>query len=389
MRVLVAHNRYRSAFPSGENRVVDAQCAGLEARGVAVDRLLADSDDIAELGAVRRLALPLSPTWSASGRAAYRALVGAHRPDVVHLHNPFPLISPSIVRWAHADGIPVVQTVHNHRHVCVAGTFERDGHECRECEVRRAPWPAVRHGCYRGSRVQSVAQATALVAHRGTWQLVGRFLAVSGTTAATVRAAGVPAERIEVCPNGVPDPGEPVPVPASGGVLYAGRLTPEKGVDLLLDLWSGACDVVVPEVPLRLVGSGELLGRARSLSAEHPGVEVLGRLAPEEVAAEVRRAALVVVPSRWPDPLPTVAIEALAHGRPVVAADVGGLPEIVDAEVGALIPPTPAGLAMGVAEVLADAASRGAAARRRYLERFTEERALDRLLATYQGLLRT
>lgn len=384
LRVLVAHNRYRSDVPSGENQVVDAQCAGLEARGVAVDRLIAESDDIDRLGLLGKAALPLDPTWSASGRRRYRELVAAHRPDVLHLHNPFPLISPSIVRWAHADGIPVVQTVHNHRHVCIAGTFLRDGQECRDCEGRRVPTPGVVHGCYRGSRAQSFAQAAAVVAHRGTWAKVARFLAVSGATAATLRSAGIAAERIEVCPNGIPDPGEPTPVPRDGGVLYAGRLTAEKGVDLLLDLWSGPD---APDVVLRLAGGGALLDHARHVAASHPNVEVLGLVPSEQVHAELRRAAVVVVPSRWPDPLPTIAIEALAHGRPVVATRVGGLPEIVDDPSGVLVGSTTSDLTAGLQEVLANAAALGAGARRRYEAKFTEEAALDRLLATYEAVI--
>ncbi|OWY60904.1 hypothetical protein B7486_66675 [cyanobacterium TDX16] len=182
----------------------------------------------------------------------------------------------------------------------------------------------------------------------------------------------------------MPDPGDPTPVPEGGGVLYAGRLTPEKGVDLLLDLWSST---EAPAVPLRLVGSGELEVKARSVAGAHPAVEVLGPLPSEQVGSEIDRAAVVVVPSRWPDPLPTIAIEALAHGRPVVAADVGGLPEIVDAEVGALVPPTVAALSEGLARVLADAPALGAAARLRYLDRFTEEAALDRLVQTYRSLV--
>lgn len=384
LRVLLAHNRYRSDVPSGENRVVEAQARGLASRGVHVERLVVDSDDIDRLGPVGRLALPLSPTWSASARRRFRSVTTASHPDVLHLHNPYPLLSPSIVRWARTEGIAVVQTVHNHRHVCLAGTFLRDGIECRSCEARRLPWPGVRHGCYRGSRAQSLAQGTSLVVHRGTWRLVDRFLAVSASTAATVRAAGVPADRVEVLANGVPDPGAPRPLPADGAVLFAGRLTLEKGVDVLLDLWSGRAGVTPPPVPLRLAGSGVLDAAAGAVAAEQPAIQVLGPLSPAEVGAEIERAAVVVVPSRWPDPLPTIALEALARGRPVVATAVGGLPEIVDAEVGALVEPTPAGIARGVTEALEDGAARAVAARRRYEARFTEVRALDRLLEVYE-----
>ena len=148
VRVLVAHNRYRSALPSGENTVVDTEVEGLRARGVEVELLLAESDDIADFGLGAKLALPLRPTWSATTRRRFHALVAEHRPDVVHLHNPFPLLSPMVVRWAKDADLPVVQSVHNVRHACLAGTWFREGGDCRECAGHRWSGPGVRHGCH-------------------------------------------------------------------------------------------------------------------------------------------------------------------------------------------------------------------------------------------------
>src|SRR5262249_25956371 len=143
------------------------------------------------------------------------------RPDLVHLHNPYPLISPWIVRTAHRYGVPVVQTVHNYRHVCAAATFFRDGHPCHDCQGRLVPLPAVVHSCYRGSRAQSVVMATTLTVHRSTWRQVDRYLTLTPSMGAFLRAMGVDEARISVKPNTVPDPGEHNRVGA--GFLFAGR----------------------------------------------------------------------------------------------------------------------------------------------------------------------
>lgn len=381
-RILVAHNRYRSEMPSGENAVVDAEVASLRERGVTVDLLLAESDDIAGFGLGSRLALPLRSTWSADTRRRFRALVAAGRPDVVHLHNPYPMLSPMVVRWARAAGIPVVQTVHNLRHSCLAGNWFRDGQECRDCAGRAVPVAGVRHGCYRSSRAASAAIAVAHTAHRGTWRTVDRFLAVSAAVTQSLIAAGVPDDRIEIRPNGVADPGPPTP--PGWGVLYAGRLSEEKGITLLLDAWREGARPA--GTTLRLAGDGPLRPLVEQAAAADPSVTWLGLLDRDAMRAEMLAAAVVVVPSLWPEPSGTVALEAFAAGRPVVATKVGGLPEAVDRSVGALTGVRPDELAAGLAEVLADTRARGAAARRRYEERFTATRAVDRLLAVYAEL---
>src|SRR5581483_6752869 len=162
MRVMVVHNRYRSALPSGENAVVDQEIGWLRAAGVDVVPFLPSSD---EMSLWDKALLPVSPIWRPR-----RGTVRAARPDVVHLHNPYPLISPSIVRAAHAYGVPVVQTVHNYRHVCAAASFFRDGLPCHDCRGRVFAVPAIRHGCYRGSRAQSAVMATTLAVNRPTWR---------------------------------------------------------------------------------------------------------------------------------------------------------------------------------------------------------------------------
>lgn len=381
-RVIVAHNRYRSALPSGENAVVAAEVERLRAAGVTVDLLVAESDDIRGFGLGGRLALPLAPTWSAATRRRFRNLVGEARPDVVHLHNPYPLLSPMVVRWAKAAGLPVVQTVHNVRHACLAGTWFRDGQECRDCVGHAIALPGVRHGCYATGRGASAALAASLAIHRSTWRLVDRYLAVSGSVTEALAIVGIPDDRVEVHPNGVEDPGPPRP-PEGRQVLVAGRLSDEKGIPLLLAAWRAAAP---PGATLRIAGDGPRRDLVEAATAADPSITWLGVIDRGAMQAELAAATAVVMPSEWPEACPLIVLEAFAAGRPVVASDAGGLPELVDGVVGAVSPRQPEALAAAIAAVLGDAVARGAAARRRYEERYTTTRSLDRLLAVYDEL---
>ena len=173
MKVVIAHNRYVSANPSGENTVVDAEMVLLAEAGFVL-LFVRSSDEIAHLPPVRKAMLPVSPIYARPAQRESGALLARERPDVLHLHNPYLLLSPWVVRTAHAHRV-VVQTVHNFRHVCVAGVYFRDGHPCHDCLGKAVLYPAVQHACYRGSRAQSAVTATSLTAHRGTWRSVDRY----------------------------------------------------------------------------------------------------------------------------------------------------------------------------------------------------------------------
>jgi glycosyltransferase involved in cell wall biosynthesis len=384
MRVLVVHNRYRSAMPSGENRVVDEEVALLADAGVAVDTYLRSSDEIDAFGPLRRATLAARPLWSPEASRHLRERIAAFRPDVVHLHNPFPLISPQAVRVAKAAGAAVVQTVHNYRHACPSGLLFRDGRVCEDCLGRALPWPAVAHGCYRGSRAQSAVMAAAALAHRGTWQMVDRFLAVSGFVAAKLVDAGLPAERVVVKPNPVPDPGPPPP--PGTGFCFAGRLSEEKGVRLLLAAWEASG--LGGATTLTLAGDGPLAPLVADAAARLPGLRWLGPLAPAQVGEAMAATAAVVVPSVCYEGLPTAVLEAFARGRPVVATDLGALPELVEG-CGWVAPPTPEALAAALRAATDPnaAAAAGARARARYEEHFTPVAALAALLDTYAAVV--
>jgi glycosyltransferase involved in cell wall biosynthesis len=379
MKVAVAHNRYISGQPSGENVVVDAEIAQLRAAGVDVVPFLRSSDEIAGLPAVQKALLPLSPLYNGSSARSLAALIKAERPDVLHLHNPYPLLSPWVVRVAHRHGVPVVQTVHNYRHVCAPGVYFRDGHVCRDCLGRTYPLPAVRHACYRGSRAQSAIMATTLAVHRGTWRSVERYLALTGPVAEYLRSWGVPDERITVKPNGVPDPGPPPAEPGTG-FLFVGRLSPEKGLGVLLDAWRRHPDGAYG--PLRIAGDGEQRALAEQAAAERSDVEYLGHVDRAAIRAAMRAAAVVVMPSLWEEPFGLVAVAALATGRPALVTTVGGAPELVG-DAGWAVPPTVDGLAGGLAAAYRPDPGLGALARRRYEENFTEDVNVKRLVDVY------
>jgi glycosyltransferase involved in cell wall biosynthesis len=384
VRVLVVHNDYVSANPSGERRVVNDDRDNLRAAGVEVVTYLRSSDEIASLSTPRKAELLIRPAYSREDAGRLAEVLRRERIDLMHLHNPYPLISPNAIRVARAAGVPVVQTVHNYRMTCVNGSFFRNGQVCTECVGLRVPLPAAKHGCYRGSRVQSVVMTGTLAVHRPTWQLVDRFLPVTPFMATHLREAGIPAERITPKPNTVPDPGPPTA--AGTGLLFAGRLVEEKGVRLLLSAWErgggGALGRLV------IVGDGPLRPEVERAARSVPGISYLGPVPSEKVDELMRAAAVIAVPSLWYEGFPMTVLEGYARARPVVATAIGSVGTVVDDEVGWPSGPTPAELDAVLRAIdPVEAARRGAAARARYEAEFSPKVVTEKLIGIYTDVI--
>ena len=385
MRVLIAHNRYRSAAPSGENRLVDAEIVLLRDAGVEVVTMITDSDDIAGRARGMLRAAPGS-VYSPSGVRRFRSLLDQTRPDVVHLHNVYPLISPAVVRVAAVAGIPVVQTVHNYRHACVNGLHMRDGHNCTDCLGTRLGLPAVRHGCYRDSRLQTIPMTLGQNVHRRTWRDgVARLLALTPFMRDELVRIGFAPERITIRPTWVPDPG--VAPPGGRNVLYVGRLDEPKGIDRLLDAWeAGGAD---SGRMLVIAGDGPLAPRVRAAEATGT-VRWLGQVPPTEVASAMAGAAYVVVPSRVFEGYPLAVAEAFGRGRPVLTVSGGSVGTIVDNTTGWVVDPSAEALSEAMLRIDDDAAAtRGSAARAAYERHSTPEEGLRSLLRVYEEVSRS
>lgn len=358
----------------------------LRRAGHDVATYVRDSDELETMGTAEKLRSVVAPVRSPRAVHDVARLLATHRSQVLHLHNPYPLVSLSVVDTARAHGVPVVQTVHNHRHTCMKGTYLRDGHECRDCLVSGTPLPGVRHRCYRDSLPQSVVMATALVTHRRTLDRIDRFIALTPEIRESLLQRGTDPARIVVKPNAVPDPGSPAPLGRS--VTYIGRVSREKGVLALLDAWT--------RLPaqrgrqLRIAGAGPESDEIARRAVDRDDVEVLGLLDPDGVRRVLEDSALVVVPSLWAEALPLVVLEAMAAGRPLLVTDQGGLPAVVGSETGLVVPASVDGIEGGLATLLSDRAlleQRGSAARAAYEQRYSPSVVTRELVAVYESVV--
>jgi len=382
LRILLVHERYRQY--GGEDAVFDAQSELLAGAGHVVERLEVDNDEIdPETGVRGRLALAAATVWSRDGIRRVTAAARAFRPDVVHIHNTFPLLSPAIYGPVRALGPAVVQTLHNYRLVCPSAVLFRDGHPCEECVGRIVAWPGVVHRCYRDSALGSGVIATMLAVHRmrRTWRRdVDLFVMLAAFARDRLVRGGVPRGRTLVVPNFVDSAGPPATGPGEGA-LFVGRLTADKGIPTLLDAWR----LLVPGGgTLRIAGDGPMRPLAEQAAGQLSGIEYLGPLAPGQVRDEMRRARVVVVPSRWYESCPMTVLEAFASGRPVIASGHGGLAELVDDGVTGLHvrPGDPKDLARAIARAIGDPdgmVTLGRAARDEWARRFSPEVARRQL----------
>lgn len=388
MHVLVVHNRYASAQPSGENKVVDQEVELLRAAGHRVELFERRSDDIAELSLPGKAALPLLVPWNPGVRSELAARLRTSRPDVVHVHNVFPLLSPAVIAACADADVPAVATLHNYTQVCPPGTLQRDGRPCTEC-VGTAPLPAVRHGCYRGSRLATVPLAVSLsVNRRRWWSGVERFFCISAAQRDVLVAAGMPAERLAVKHNFVPDPDARR---SDGGehLLYLGRLAEAKGVRLLMAAWDEIAADGGVGVPLVIAGTGPLEPEVTAWAAGRDDVRYVGLYDMAECQKAIARSVAVVAPSTWLEAFGLVVVEAMAAGVPAVAAGHGAFVELLDDGVTGLLhrPGQAASLASCIRRVAADPdrnREMGRAARSRYEQGFSPAVGLDRLVEGYR-----
>ena len=326
MKICLVHNSYEQR--GGEDVVFEQEMANLKRHGHEVIVYHHSNTEIKSHSPLAQISLAKNSVWSGDSRKEFSDLLDKHAPDLVHVHNTFFVISPSIYSACRERGIPVVQTLHNFRLICPAYTFYRNGSICEEC-LTGSLWNSVRHGCYRESRVMTATLATILSWHRlmHTWEdSIDCYIALTEFSREKFIAAGFNPAKIVVKPNFVDcDPG---PKSETGDfALYAGRLTPEKGLQTLLDAWQ--------QLPagwqLQVIGDGPEKTQLENLirSRNVVNIKFRGSLSRPETIALVKQARFLVVPSLWYEGFPMVIAEAMACGTPVVCSQLGAMEEIV------------------------------------------------------------
>jgi glycosyltransferase involved in cell wall biosynthesis len=347
MRVLVVHNRYR--IQGGEERSVELQLAALRRAGVAHALLERSSADLSRPQAA--LALLRGGRDEDDVEAAARELEAG----VVHVHNMLPQPGPRALQAARSAGATVLMQLHNLRLFCAIGVAARDGGPCFRCHHRNT-LPGLLLNC-RGSLPEAAVYAAALARQQPlVFESVDRFVVPSSYAAGQSALLGVPADRLDVVPHYLPEEAFSDHSRAAEGrhALVAARLAPEKGIDTAIEA------AALAGVPLRVAGEGPAASELAQL-AERTGapVEFTGRLERASLERELAGAAMLLMPSRYHEFAGFSALEAMAAGVPVVASNLGALPELVGAE--RCVPPNdPAALAARMTALWEDAELRRA-----------------------------
>ena len=387
MKILLAHCRYQRK--GGEDVVYEIEKAQLMAAGNDIISFEVSNDAIITTKIYDKCTAAMSTIWSFDSAKKLRQLIRRNNPDIVHFHNTFPQLSPSVYYACQAENIPCVQTLHNYRLLCASAMLTRDGEICELC-VGGHFHNGIRYACYRDSRAASSAVVAMQYFHRWcgtTFKKVDRLIALTNFAREKFISGGIPADRLVTKANSIDvDPGEGTG--AGGYALFVGRLSKEKGLLTLMDAWR-----ILPNTLLKIAGDGPLLDEVTTqASSLGRHIQVLGHQSKEAVLRLIANARVLVVPSQWYEGFPMTIVESYACGTPIIASRIGSLSEVVQEGVtGRLFEPGNArALATVVSELFHDTETLSRMrkdARARFLARYTPERNLQALLQIYRDVL--
>jgi glycosyltransferase involved in cell wall biosynthesis len=389
LKILLTHNFYQSSSPSGEDAVYGHEAEMLRSRDVEIIRCERHNDEIKN-----PLPAAFGAVWSRRTYQEITSLIKKEKPDVAHFHNIWYLISPSAYYACKDAGVPVVQTLHNFRMFCSNGLLLKGGKVCDDC-IGKIPWRGAAFGCYRNSRLYSVPVAFTEMVHqaRGTWvNAVDAYIALTEFGKQKFIECGLPAEKIYVKPNFLSHPpnliAEPLNVLTSPQhyAVFIGRLSQEKGVDVLLDAFKRLnCKLL-----LKVVGDGPLLAELNR--QQLPAVEFAGRKSHAECMEILTHARFLILPSVCYENFPMTIIEAFACGKPVIASKLGAMASVVgDGKTGLLFEPgNPEALANAIKRLWEDealCAEMGKNARAEFEAKYTADRNFEMLMGIYNQIL--
>jgi glycosyltransferase involved in cell wall biosynthesis len=389
MKILLVHNSYQQH--GGEDVVFQQEKDLLQGAGHEVFTYEKSNETALQDFHQSKLLLSVHSIWASSSRNEFRTLLRQIKPAIVHVHNTFVMISPSIYSVCKEEGVPVVQTLHNYRLICPAATLFRDGRICEDC-VGGGTWRGILHGCYRDSRTATTAVALMLATHRllGTWEnLIDRYIALTEFSRQKFVAAGLPEEKIAVKPNFIPvDPGER----SSLGrfALYVGSLSEAKGVWTLLHAWQ----TNKLSIPLRIVGDGPLRSELMTFARRNDldNISFTGQLPHSRVLNLMKKARCLIFPSEWHEPFGLTLLEAFACGLPVISSSSESLRDLVQPDRTGLV--FSAGNSQDLADKVhwawanpAEMRTIGKNGRAEYQAKYTAERNYPMLMKIYDQTL--
>lgn len=324
MKILFVHNKYQ--FRGGEDATLQMECEVLAAKGHEVSVLEFSNDSID--GLFSKMKAGLSALYNRKSAQLLAERITSFKPDVVHVHNLFFTASPSVLYKAKAMHVPVIMTIHNYRLVCANALLLRDNHVCELCVNKTFPMDGIRYKCYRHSAVESALVTSITSVHKilSTWKnKIDQFIVVSDFMKNKLQHSSLqlPESKTAVVPNLADD----LP-PNLGGrsdyFLFAGRLSYEKGIDILLDSFAS-----LPQTKLIIAGDGPLKDMVAQRIQSLPNIQYLGLQTKEQVTTLMKQCRALVFPSRWYEGMPITIIEAFATGTPVIGAEIGAMPEMI------------------------------------------------------------
>lgn len=326
MKILLAHDYYRTSAPSGEDTVVKNEIELLESHGHDLILYEKHNDELIDLSFSDKIKTALNGAWSKSTYNELTSIIRKNRPDVAHFHNTFPIISPSGWAACQDNNVPVVQTLHNYRYICPQALLQREGVPCEDC-IGKNLLSALRHRCYRNSLFATTAQTWMIQYNR--WRKsftrnVNRYIALTHFAKSRMVKGGMPEHRITVKPNFLPASGSNIKENL-GYAVFVGRLSEEKGIRTLVKAWTD-----MGGYPLKIIGSGPLEHEIKSfIEKNRLPIDMLGFRSRDDVLRIVGNATCQIVPSECYEGFPMVILEAYSTGTPVIASRIGSLDEII------------------------------------------------------------
>lgn len=386
MRILIIHNHYKQV--GGEDTVYYAEAELLREHGNAVEMLSFSNNDVNSVA--EKLQAALGVVYNAKSAGIIDRKIKEFQPDVVHVHNFFPLVSPAVFYVCKKHSVPVVMTLHNYRLICPSALLYYKDKVQTDSIHKVFPIGAIRQKVYRDSAFQTASVVLATGVHKllGTWQnKVDRFIVLTSGAVELFRKSSLRPRphQLVVKPNFTSDLGLGAGE-RSDYFLFVGRLTPEKGIETLLEAHRQK------PFHLKVIGDGPLREQVEAYAAKEPMLEYLGFQKRERVVEELKQARALIFPSEWYETFGMTIVESFSTGTPVIAAKIGGAAHLVEnIHNGVHYTPKKAQELTEQVSLLQNdttlAAQLGRNARSSYLENFTPEANYKMLKAIYEDVI--